>query len=310
MAARHVRDVEAGGSNPPAPTIVNIKVDKNPIGKLDLILKKHKTVIFIDSCFWHGYKRYCRLPVKKLIAITKANGNNQTDMKSLTDEMKNYIQYGTEERRWEFKRPMVWSNNQKKKKCEIAKAVFALSNTTNGGFIIFGISQKRDRSDGVKFKRTGLTIKQFNTFDNSDDIGRFLYEKVNQELKFEIYGNNVLVDNQSKKFVVMQVYESQGAMPVICTYNFKTQDRHCRLEKGALYIRSTSNPIESRMIKSKEEWEELIRRLLSQKEEILHKDLKALCSNVKLDKKQSTVKKPKKLKHFREYDKFLKRDKL
>lgn len=231
-------------------------------------------------------------------------------MKRLTDEMKNYIQYGTEERRWEFKPPMAWSNNQKKKKFEIAKATFALSNTTNGGFIIFGISQKRDRSNGIQFERKGLTTRQYNTFDNEDDIGRFFNEKTNQELKFEVYGDTVLIDNQNTNFVVLQIYESQGAMPVICIYDFKSQDRRCRLDKGGLYVRSTSNPIESRIIRTNEEWEELIRRLLSRKEEILHKDLRVLCSNMKFDKKQPAAKKPKKLKQSREYDKFLKRDKL
>ena len=231
-------------------------------------------------------------------------------MKRLTDEMKNYIQYGTEERRWEFKPPMAWSNNQKKKKFEIAKATFALSNTTNGGFIIFGILQKRDRSSGVQFERKGLTTRQYNTFDNKDDIGRFFNEKTNQELKFEVYGDTVLIDDRNTNFVVLQIYESQGAMPVICICDFKSQDRRCRLDKGGLYVRSTSNPIESRIIRTNEEWEELIRRLLSRKEEILHKDLRVLCSNMKFDKKQVAVKKTKKLKQSHEYDKFLKRDKL
>ncbi len=31
-------------------------------GKPDIVLKKHKTVIFIDSCFWHGCKKHCRIP--------------------------------------------------------------------------------------------------------------------------------------------------------------------------------------------------------------------------------------------------------
>jgi len=31
-------------------------------GKPDLVLKKFKTVIFIDSCFWHGCKKHCRIP--------------------------------------------------------------------------------------------------------------------------------------------------------------------------------------------------------------------------------------------------------
>lgn len=31
-------------------------------GKPDIVLKKYKTVIFIDSCFWHGCSKHCRLP--------------------------------------------------------------------------------------------------------------------------------------------------------------------------------------------------------------------------------------------------------
>lgn len=35
---------------------------KNYYGKPDIVLPKHMTVIFIDSCFWHGCKKHCRLP--------------------------------------------------------------------------------------------------------------------------------------------------------------------------------------------------------------------------------------------------------
>jgi len=100
-------------------------------------------------------------------------------MKPLTDEMINYIQYGTEVRRWEFKPRMAWTNSQKKRKYEITKAVFALSNTTGGGYIIVGISQKRDHSQGTNYERIGLYTRQYNTFNNDDDIGRFLSEKTN-----------------------------------------------------------------------------------------------------------------------------------
>ncbi len=31
-------------------------------GKPDIVLKRHKAVIFIDSCFWHGCKKHCRIP--------------------------------------------------------------------------------------------------------------------------------------------------------------------------------------------------------------------------------------------------------
>ena len=34
----------------------------NYFGKPDIVLKKYKTVIFIDSCFWHGCEEHLRMP--------------------------------------------------------------------------------------------------------------------------------------------------------------------------------------------------------------------------------------------------------
>jgi DNA mismatch endonuclease (patch repair protein) len=34
-------------------------------GKPDILLKKYKTVVFIDSCFWHGCKKHCRIPASR-----------------------------------------------------------------------------------------------------------------------------------------------------------------------------------------------------------------------------------------------------
>ena len=49
-------------------------------GKPDLVLKKYKTVIFIDSCFWHGCKRHCRLPSSnKKYWIKKIKRNKKRD---------------------------------------------------------------------------------------------------------------------------------------------------------------------------------------------------------------------------------------
>ncbi len=56
---------------------------KNPkgyFGKPDLVLKKYKTVIFIDSCFWHGCKKHCRLPsTRKNYWLPKIERNKQRD---------------------------------------------------------------------------------------------------------------------------------------------------------------------------------------------------------------------------------------
>src|SRR5205823_2070513 len=34
-------------------------------GKPDIVFKKKKLVIFLDSCFWHGCKKHCRMPSSK-----------------------------------------------------------------------------------------------------------------------------------------------------------------------------------------------------------------------------------------------------
>ena len=35
-------------------------------GTPDIVLLKYKTVIFVDSCFWHGCARHCRLPAVRI----------------------------------------------------------------------------------------------------------------------------------------------------------------------------------------------------------------------------------------------------
>jgi len=38
------------------------KNSKKYFGTPDFVLKKYQTVIFIDSCFWHGCKKHLKLP--------------------------------------------------------------------------------------------------------------------------------------------------------------------------------------------------------------------------------------------------------
>jgi len=49
-------------------------------GKPDIVLKKHKTVIFIDSCFWHGCKKHGSIPaVRKSFWSNKIAQNISRD---------------------------------------------------------------------------------------------------------------------------------------------------------------------------------------------------------------------------------------
>ncbi len=60
-----------------------LRYRKNPLkyfGKPDIVLKKHKTVIFIDSCFWHGCKKHCRIPAtRRKYWNEKIKGNKKRD---------------------------------------------------------------------------------------------------------------------------------------------------------------------------------------------------------------------------------------
>jgi len=74
-------------------------------------------------------------------------------------------------------------------------------------------------------------------------------------------------------------------------YSYKTRDHRCRLEKGDLYIRSISKPVESRKIRTNEEWNELLLRLLSKKEKIVYNDLQKICANAQFGEKKIKPKK-------------------
>lgn len=56
------------------------KNPKNYFGKPDVVLKRFKTVIFIDSCFWHGCKKHRALPAtNKKFWKNKIERNKQRD---------------------------------------------------------------------------------------------------------------------------------------------------------------------------------------------------------------------------------------
>ena len=51
-------------------------------GKPDLAVKKYKIVVFLDSCFWHGCKRHCRVPqTNRTFWLKKIKKNRRRDIK-------------------------------------------------------------------------------------------------------------------------------------------------------------------------------------------------------------------------------------
>lgn len=54
---------------------------KNYFGKPDIVLRKLKTVIFIDSCFWHGCLEHLRMPSSRQdYWIRKIERNKKRDL--------------------------------------------------------------------------------------------------------------------------------------------------------------------------------------------------------------------------------------
>jgi len=56
-------------------------------GKPDIVLKKYKTVVFINGCFWHGHKncRYFILPKTRTEWWSnKIEGNKRNDKKNIS----------------------------------------------------------------------------------------------------------------------------------------------------------------------------------------------------------------------------------
>src|SRR3989338_2550077 len=70
-------------------------------GKPDIVLPKYKTAIFIDSCFWHGCKKHCRIPTARKKYWTEKIARNTTRDKEVS---KHYKKQG-----WEIFR--VWEHN-------------------------------------------------------------------------------------------------------------------------------------------------------------------------------------------------------
>ena len=77
-------------------------------GKPDIVLPKYETVIFLDSCFWHGCEEHCRLPTTRARFWKEKIGRN----KRRDDEVnKHYTEKG-----WSVIR--IWEHDLKKKDFE------------------------------------------------------------------------------------------------------------------------------------------------------------------------------------------------
>lgn len=84
------------------------KNSRKYFGTPDIVLPKHNTVIFIDSCFWHGCADHCRLPsTRQNFWVSKIERNKERDK----EVMRHYKNEG-----WKIFR--IWEHDLKNRSYE------------------------------------------------------------------------------------------------------------------------------------------------------------------------------------------------
>ena len=54
-------------------------------GHPDLVLRKYRTCIFVNGCFWHGHERCCRIPkTNREFWVAKIRRNQERDIEPMS----------------------------------------------------------------------------------------------------------------------------------------------------------------------------------------------------------------------------------
>ncbi len=201
------------------------------------------------------------------------------------EEILNYILHGNEETYLEYKGSMPW--NHRNTKLKIICAMLSLSNNKDGGVIVIGIKEEFNKS----FNPSGMSDEDFNSF-NYDDVARVVQTYSDPIIEFKLLADVAKIDEQERKFVVIQVPESKE--PTICVkYGLLNKSvgyypENIALRKNAIYIRSKA-PIESREIAAVHEWREMIDRAVEKNRKELLRRLPCSVAT-KEDKKRDNKK--------------------
>jgi len=155
-----------------------------------------------------------------------------------SEELRDWIFHGREERNLEYKPSLSWQDDATKAK--VTKAVLAMANLRDGGVIVLGVEDSGANPVGMK-------QSDFQSI-NQDHVLAYVNEYADPFV--ELIVNNV--EFEGKLFVTIQVQEFLE-IPVICKKDNKDQN----LRKGVVYIRSRRMP-ESAEVRSQTEMREIL----------------------------------------------------
>jgi len=139
------------------------------------------------------------------------------------DELVEIIYHGREERNIEYKSSMLWERSEKR--FEIIKCILGMANMRDGGFIVFGVEQQDSN-----FILSGMAPDHVMSF-NQDKVDDVVKDFADPFVETQV----IIVEHESKKFVVIQVNEFEE-IPVICKKNYPPRSGTL-LREGAIYNR-------------------------------------------------------------------------
>src|ERR1700677_90416 len=148
-----------------------------------------------------------------------------------SSELIGIIERNFESKSLDYKGPMSWDANDKRKCCELVKDVLAFANT-EGGYIVIGVSEADEG-----FELTGVSIEQAGSFEPSA-ICQFVQKYSDPPINVRVQK----VVHQQKNFVILEIPRFSDT-PHLCQKDFPYV-----LSDRTLYVRTDNN--ESAQIKS------------------------------------------------------------
>lgn len=176
----------------------------------------------------------------------------------LEDDFRQLLKIKTESKNLDYKESLNWDTGSKDQKLEIIKDILAMSNTQDGGRIIFGVRN-------IDYDPKGMSEEDFKSFDQTK-VNDLLHNYTEPKHTCQVYKQEI----DAKYFVVIDVSEFPE-VPIICKNDAHSSIKKSKqiLKKGQIYIRTEKASSEA--ISSVDEMREFLGRALTKKgDELLH----------------------------------------
>jgi hypothetical protein len=174
------------------------------------------------------------------------------------------IERNFESKSLDYKGPMSWDANDKRKCCELVKDVLAFANT-EGGYIVIGVSEADEG-----FELTGVSIEQAGSFEPSA-ICQFVQKYSDPPINVRVQK----VVHQQKNFVILEIPRFSDT-PHLCQKDFPYV-----LSDRTLYVRTDNN--ESAQIKSSADFRVVIENAIRNRKDSLLSSFRAILTGTQLE---------------------------